>query len=182
MHERQINGLFCCKIATGSTPGRGKWGLLIALPVLGLLANTAAVAREVLGVHGNWAAFRAEDPARCYAVAAPVVAADGAFASVATWPARRIPGQLHLRLGRPARGGSAILLTIEGRPFQLVGRGVDAWASDAATDRAIVAAMRTGVSMSVAARDTAGRSFGHAFPLSGAATATDAAVLACRPR
>lgn len=119
---------------------------------------------------------------RCYAIALPVVAADGAFASVANWPARRVPGQLHVRLGRPARAGSAILLTIEGRPFQLVGRGVDAWAPNAATDRAIVAAMRAGVSMSVAARDAAGRSFGHAFPLSGAATAIDAAVLGCRRR
>ena len=161
-----------------------KWGLLAALPVLGLLANTAAVAREALGVHESWAAFRSDDAARCYAIASPFVAAEGAFAfaSVATWSARRAPGQVYLRLGRPARTGSAILLTIEGRPFQLVGRGADAWAPNAATDRAIVAAMRAGVSMSVTARDEAGRSFGHAFSLSGAATAIDAAVLACRRR
>lgn len=139
-------------------------------------------ARETVGVYKSWAAFRDARPNRCYAVSAPVVPGGGAFASVANWPGRRVAGQLHLRLYRPARAGSAILLTVDDRVFQLVGRGADAWAPGKAVDRAIVAAMRTGVAMNVSARDERGNGFTHAYSLNGAATAIDAAALACVSR
>lgn len=144
-----------------------------------LLLSAPAVARTTIGVHGNWAAFRDDVPPRCYAITAPVVPSGGAFASVANWPTRRVGGQVHLRLYRDARPGSAILLTIDGQVFQLVGRGADAWAPNRAADRAIAAAMRTGVSMAVSARDANGNGFTHAFALNGAASAIDAAALAC---
>lgn len=150
-----------------------------ALAACTLLLSAPGTARTTIGVHGNWAAFRDDIPPRCYAIAAPIVPGGGAFASVANWPARRVRGQLHLRLYRDARGGSAILLNIDGQVFQLVGRGPDAWAPNRAVDRAIVAAMRTGVSMAVSARDRNGNGFTHAYALNGAASAIDAAALAC---
>lgn len=130
-------------------------------------------------MHGSWAAFRDDAPPRCYAIAGPVVPSGGAFASVANWPTRRIGGQLHLRLYRDVRAGSAILLNIDGRIFQLVGRGANAWAPNRGVDRAIIAAMRTGVSMAVSAHDANGNAFTHAYTLNGAASAIDAAALAC---
>jgi hypothetical protein len=62
----------------------------------------------------------------------------------------------------------------------MVANGLDAWASDAPSDRAIVAALRSGRSMSVEAVGVGGRPFADVYALSGAATAIDAAVLACR--
>lgn len=147
-----------------------------------MFATAPAVARDVIGVHGVWAAFRDDAPRRCYAIAAPVVPGGGAFASVANWPTRRVVGQVHFRLYRDARPGSAILLTIDGQVFQLVGRGTDAWARDRRADRAIVGAMRTGLSMSIGARDTNGNGFTQGYALGGAASAIDAAGLACAPR
>lgn len=146
-----------------------------------MCAAQAEARRETLGVHRSWAAFKADRPARCYAIAAPENATPRAFASVGVWPGRRGPGQLHLRFHRPARPGSAVVLTVDGGLFQLVSRGLDAWAPSAAADRAIVAAMRTGLAMTVTARDAAGGAMTFRYALAGAATAIDAAALACRP-
>lgn len=150
-----------------------------------LITAAPAGARETVGVYRAWAAFRDDAPARCFAVTGPAQLPPGAspaFATVATWPARRTFNQIHLRLGREARGQSAILLNIDGRVFQLVGRGFDAWAPRRAVDRAIVAAMRTGIALTVSARDRNGNAFADRYALNGAATAIDAAALACRPR
>lgn len=144
-----------------------------------VLLSTPAYSRTTIGVYGNWAAFGDDAPPRCYAITVPAVPGGGAFASVANWPTRRVGAQLHLRLYRDARPGSAILLNVDGQVFQLVGRGADAWARNGTTDRAIVAAMRTGVSMSVSARDRTGNGFTHVYELNGAASAIDAAALAC---
>jgi hypothetical protein len=134
-----------------------------------------------VGVHGGWAVFRDAEPARCYAISAPQNRTPGSFASVAAWPDHRVAGQVHLRFHRPARAGSAVVLTVGERLFQLSARGADAWAPSPAADRAIVAAMRTGVSMTARARDENGGAMTFAYALNGAATAIDAALLACRP-
>lgn len=152
---------------------------------LGLLASSAA-ARETVGVYKVWAAFRDDAPQRCYAVAGPAGLPAGAtspaFVAVATWPTRRTFNQLNFRLSRSARGGSAILLGVDGRVFQLGGRRFNAWAPGRAADRAIVAAMRTGVLATVSARDENGNAFSDRYALTGAASAIDAAALACLPR
>lgn len=156
----------------------------LLLSGMAMIAAPALAARETVGVYKGWAAFRDDAPPRCFAITAPQVPGGGAFASVASWAderkaGRRVAGQVMMRLYRQVREGSAILLTIDGRVFQLVGRGAEAWARGPAEDRAIVAAMRSGVSMTVSARDERGNAFTHSYALGGAATAIDAALLAC---
>jgi len=156
--------------------------LLLAL----FLFATCAEARQTVGVYKWWAAFRDDAPSRCYAIStaqrASAPAPGAAFATVANWPLRRLANQIHVRLSRSIRPGSTILLTIDARVFQLVGRGADAWAPVGPAGREIVAAMRTGLTMRVAARDERGNAFTDSYVLSGAATAIDAASLACRRR
>ncbi|KQU52915.1 hypothetical protein ASG67_08540 [Sphingomonas sp. Leaf339] len=136
---------------------------------------------QTVGVYRGWAAFR--DARRCYAIARPVVAAGGwrtpAAASIATWPARGLRSSLHIRLSRLAAPGAVITLTAGERRFQLIGRGHDAWATDSASDRALVAALRLERSMSVEWVGVGGRPFADTYALAGAATAIDAAALAC---
>lgn len=148
--------------------------LLVALPA-------GAAARETVGVYRGWAAFR--DPDRCYAIAAPVEAGGSGrprpFASVGTWPARGLRSSLHVRLSRARDRSGAVTLSVGERRFTLVGGASDAWAADAASDRAIVAALRSGRSMSVEAVAVGGRPFADSYALAGAATAIDAALLAC---
>lgn len=146
-----------------------------------LLVAAPAAARETVGVWKSWGAFRDATPRRCYAIARPVVAGGRStgWASVATWPGRGLAASLHVRLSRPRDRSAPVTLTVGERRFELVANGLDAWAADAPSDRAIVAALRSGRSMSVEAVAGGGRPFADVYPLPGAATAIDAATLAC---
>jgi hypothetical protein len=150
--------------------------------VLGFLAVATPVsgAKQSLGIFSLWGAFR--DGNRCWAVAEPEGAARRggarAFASV-SWSARGERGQVSFHLARAKRQGSAVLLRIDDRLFQLIGGGDSAWAENARADADIVAAMRTGVQMTLETRADTGASLRDTYPLRGAATAIDAAAIAC---
>lgn len=154
---------------------------LLILPLLSLA--TPALARDSLGVYGNWAAFR--DPAipRCYAIAmaepSRMERAYQPYAAIGTWPKRGERGQVHFRLSRNLASGARIVLDISGQRFELVGGGADAWAADKRMDAAVVATMRSASEMTVATRDSAGRGFSNTYRLEGAATAMDAAAIGC---
>lgn len=146
-----------------------------------MMAAPPAEARDSLGVFEGWGAFR--DPAvpRCYAIAQPVgVGRNGrGFASVGNWPRQHARGQVHLRLSRARAGQATVTLSVGERRFTLVAGQMDAWARDGRDDAAIIAAMRSGGSMSVATLDARGRAFADSYALRGAATAIDAAALGC---
>lgn len=156
-----------------------------SFPLLFIALATPALAQQrSLGIFGTWGAFRG--PERCYAIAEPYQApraGDGrGFASVGYWPARAAGGQAHFRLSRAKREGSAVLLRIDDRTFQLRGGGADAWAVDASADAELVSAMRTGIEMSVETRAANGALVRDSYRLRGAATAIDAAAIACARR
>lgn len=145
-----------------------------------LLVAAPAGARETIGVYRTWGAFRDAQPARCFAIAQPVgTAARAGFATVATWPGRGLRSSLHVRLSHGADRATAVTLSVGERRFALAAGDRDAWATDAASDRAIVSAMRSGRSMSVEGLSVDGRPFADVYLLAGAATAIDAAALAC---
>lgn len=156
-----------------------RFAALIAL----LALATPLAAKDSLGVYSNWAAFKDDSPARCYAIAKPQRASDsGPFASVASWPNQNIRSQLHIRLSREIRAESDVTLTIGDKSFTLAANGRNAWAQDARMDAAVIAAMRSASRMSVRARDTSGRSFTDRYELAGVATAIDAALVGCAGR
>ena len=155
---------------------------MIGRVVLLMLAAAApAAARDTLGIYKSWGAFRDTVPARCYAIARPIMAGgrSGGFASVANWPQRGLRGSLHIHLSRERDRSAGVTLSVGERRFALVANGFDAWATDAPSDRAIVAALRSARSMSVDAVGVGGRPFADVYALAGAATAIDAAALAC---
>ena len=147
----------------------------------GLMLAALPAGRETIGVFGGWGAFRDSAPARCFAIARPVAASarSNAFASVANWPGRGLHNSLHIRLSRARDRSAAVTLTVGERRFALVANTADAWTADAPSDRAIVAALRGARSMSVEAVGDGGRPFADSYALAGAATAIDAAALAC---
>jgi len=148
------------------------------------MAAPAAAQPQTLGIFGSWGAFQGEG--RCYAITEPFEAPAAlgwhAFAAIGHWPARHAGGQLHIRLSREKRQGSAVLLNIDGRSFQLLGGGRDAWAPDPRADQEIQAAMRIGLDMAVETRSTDGLLVRDHYRLRGAATAMDAAAIACLRR
>lgn len=146
---------------------------------LGLTA-CPALARDSLGVFGQWGAFRDSQVPRCYAIASARAGRGGqGYASVSHWPAREVRGQVHFRLSRAIAAGSRVTLAVGERTFTLTATARNAWAADAAGDAAVVAAMRAAGTMQVRARDQRGRAFTDSYPLDGAATAIDAAIVAC---
>jgi hypothetical protein len=148
------------------------------------VAMPAAAQKQSLGIFGTWGAFRGRD--RCYAIAESYQTPrpdDGrGYASVGYWPARAVGGQAYFRLSRAKREGSAVLLRVDDRTFQLRGGGADAWAADPAADAELVSAMRTGIEMSVETRSAGGGLVRDSYRLRGAATAIDAAAIACARR
>lgn len=152
------------------------------LVIAALLAATQSPAgRDSVGIFERWGAFR--EPGRCFAISQPVRRRDGpGFASVATWPARGVRNQFHARLSSARAARAQVTLSVGERRFRLVAGATDAWAPDPRTDAAIVAAIRSARSMSVESVDRAGRAFADTYALRGAATAIDAASLACARR
>ena len=155
------------------------------LVLLALIATPAA-ARESLGVFDSWGAFTDPSPPRCYAIAQPVRSGGGSrwrpFASIATWPGQGARNQLHVRLSRERDPRARVTLSVGERRFELIAGNADAWAPDTRTDAAVVAAIRSGRSMSVETLGKGGQPFADIYALRGAATAIDAAALGCVKR
>lgn len=149
-------------------------GILVAVP--------AVAQRQAVGIFFQWGAFR--EAGRCFAMAVPEDGRQdsGAYASIGYWPDRRLAGQIHFRLSREKRPESAVLLKIDDASFQLIGGGAEAWAPDRRADAAIVAAMRSGIEMRIETRGAGGRLVRDRYGLRGAATAIDAAAVACARR
>jgi len=134
-------------------------------------------------VFDGWGAFSDPRPRRCYAIAEPERRGGDAgwrpFAAVSAWPARGVRAQLNIRLREAKQPGAPVILTIDDTRFALVAGGADAWAANAAVDGRIVAAMRQAGGMRVETRAKDGRRLVDRYALRGAATAIDAAALAC---
>jgi len=150
------------------------------------LAAPAHAQRQSVGIFGQWGAFRDADGRRCYAIAEPPVRrraqTSRPFASIAFFPGGGTRGQVFFRLSRTKRPGSALILRVDDRTFQLVGGGANAWAPGPEADAAIVAAMRSGIAMTVETRAERGAAIRDSYQLRGAATAIDAAAIACARR
>lgn len=153
------------------------------LPLLALALAAPLAAKDSLGVFGTWGAFRDAEFGRCYAIAKPETSRRArdyrAYATVGTWPARGVRGQVHFRLSRKMAERPDLSLRIGGQRFALSGGGGDAWARDKTMDAGIVAAMRAAETMTVSARDARGRRFSDRYALGGVATAMDAAAVGC---
>lgn len=151
--------------------------------ILAMALAAPAQARDSLGVFERWGAFRDPAASRCYAIAEPAArTANGrwrAFAAVGYWPKKGVRGQVHFRLSREKAPGAPVSLSIGVRRFTLAAGGADAWAPDKRADAAIIAAIRSGTSMSVQTVGKSGAAFADVYALRGAATAIDAAALGC---
>ena len=159
---------------------------LLACTAVLLAAGPAPAARVELGIYQSWGAFRDTAARGCFAIAEPARILPGGgwlpHAAVATWPDRGVRGQVHIRLRARKLPGAPVSLSIGTLHFRLVAGGSDAWGRDARQDAAIVAAMRSGSSMSIETRAADGNAFADVYLLRGAATAIDAAALGCAGR
>jgi hypothetical protein len=145
------------------------------------LVAAPALARDSLGIYGDWGAFRDAEPFRCYAIAQPVQRSGGKwkpFATLAWWPSDTVRGQFHVRLSQDRRAAADVYLEAGGRKWRLAAGKYDAWSPSAAHDAFIVASLRSSGSFSVSSVSNNG-GFADTYRLNGAASAFDAAALGC---
>ena len=155
---------------------------------LALAIGAPALARDRVAVFGDWGAFRDTASGNggpvCYAIAEPAEPSAGnyqPFVTVSFWPRRRITRQVRVRLSHAARPNARVTLSIGDSTFVLAARGPDAWGADRLADAYIVAAMRSGSSMSIQSIGPLG-GFVDVYRLRGAASAIDTAALDCQGR
>jgi hypothetical protein len=142
------------------------------------------LASQLVASSGDWAAF--DRGSTCEALSRSLLVArrDEAQARAIVAFDRRGPrrGEFSVRLKRPVRAGSSVVLTVGEQPFLLSARGADAWSRGPMQEAAIIAAMRSATGMRVEGRDMAGRRMVDLYSLGGAPTAIDAAAAACARR
>ncbi len=136
-------------------------------------------AADLVGIYGQWGAFRQAGGAKCYAIRLPEQdGGQNAYLSVVI-KENEAP-KFYARLARSRSLTSDASASVGGRRFVLGGNGRDLFARDSRMDRAIIAAIRSARALSIEAVGSDGRAIVDAYDLQGAATAIDAARLACR--
>lgn len=156
--------------------------------VLGLsMVNCAAAQQRSLGTFGDWTAMADGSSAKklCYIGTTPKKS-EGKYTSrgdvhmlVTHRPADKVRGEISLTSGYPFREGKDVEVNIDGKTFKLFSRGENAWAYDAAVDRAIVAAMKAGKAMIVRGTSARGTLTTDTYSLSGFSAALAAIDKAC---
>lgn len=148
-----------------------------------LLAALLPVVARTVFADGAWASF--DRGRECAAVSralrvATNGATQGAVALTFDRSGSRL-GQLSVRLSRPPRAGSTVVLTIGDRPSLLVPRDGLAWSAGPLQESAIVAQLRVAPAMRIEAQGDGGGRFADRYALDGAPGAVDAAA-ACAAR
>lgn len=164
----------------------GAFARQVLIPLVALAALAAsglAHARESLGLYATWGAFRDPVVPRCYAISMAEPSSSWRdyqpFAAIGTWPRRGARNQVHFRLSRKLAVDATVTLRIGDQRYELSGGGGDAWPKDDRDNAAIIAAMRSAPRMTVSAKGERGGRFSNSWPLTGAASAMDAALIGC---
>lgn len=148
----------------------------------------AAPKAENLGKFGFWSAYviyEGRNPVCYMSLSARTPEAgktrrEAANLMVTHRPAESSTDVISYAPGFKYKQGSDVTLQIGDKSFSLFTQDSTAWARDAATDKAIAAAMRGGADhMTVSGTAATGKNFGDTIPLKGTADAYYAASKAC---
>lgn len=145
--------------------------------------------QKILLDSGAWRAVEATQGGHrlCFVIASPTSRAPAEL--------KRDPGNLFVTTKAQREGGGSEVsirfgyrlgqgphtLTIEGRSFSLMPQGETAWLRSAADEQAVVAAMRSGRDLSIAAVSARGNTTTDSYSLIGFSAALEALQRQCRP-
>ena len=174
---------------------RSGGGLTMAARSLAVLAAAAALAApalaaepHLLGEFGPWAAWSVPESGKklCYVYAEPRKEAGNyskrgdTYIQVTDRPAAGTRNVVSVTAGYPYKKGSEVEIVVDGdKKFSLFTDGNTAWARDAKTDSAIVAAMRAGRAMMVRGTSSRGTLTTDTYSLNGVTAAHNAIAKAC---
>jgi Invasion associated locus B (IalB) protein len=167
--------------------------LTVAAVLAGLTLPAAAQTAQSptsLGISGDWETFTYESEGAkvCYATSAPKkseaskkgVARDPVYFMITHWPSKKVKSQPSVMIGYKFKEASDVKLTVDGRTFVLYPVDNMAWTDKVDTEKAILAAMKTGKSMVVAGISAKGTSTKDTYSLSGISAAMDSIDSACK--
>lgn len=161
---------------------------LAGIAVTTVQAQTAAAQTpKFLSNHRDWTVYEVEDGSGkiCYIASEPTNQ-EGNYSRRGN-PAvlvARLPGdppseQVSVQPGYTYRDGSTVDVNIEGQTFQLFTQGEHAWARTDEDDRALIAAMRRGLTMTVRGTSTRDTYSLDTYSLAGFTAAFEAMRDAC---
>lgn len=149
--------------------------------------EAGAAEARVIDNFGDWTAFVGTEGGKkvCYVASAPEKAEgkykkrDDPYILVTHRPAEKSIGVLSVRAGYTYKKDSDVEVNIAGQRFTLFTDAGQAWARDTKTDRALVRAMKGGLSMIVVGISSRGTVTTDTYSLSGFTAAYDAITRAC---
>ncbi len=150
-------------------------------------AHAANGGTKTLGDYGPWSAYSYNGPRGlvCYIYSEPrketgaYTERGDTYIQVADRPKEKIANELSVTAGYPYQKDSEVTLDIDGNTFELFTDGETAWARDAKTQDAIVAALKAGLKLVVKGTSTRGTATTDNYSLSGFTAAITAAHRAC---
>jgi hypothetical protein len=163
----------------------------VALALLPTLALAQAPGNpNLLGVSGDWEAFtyEAEGSKVCYVYSQPKKSEASKktggrgpiYFMVTHWPGKKVKAQPSTFIGYTFKEGTDVKLTIDTRDFILYPVDNMAWTDKVETERAILAAMKSGRAMSVSGTSAKGTLTKDSYSLSGISAAMDTIDGACK--
>ncbi len=147
----------------------------VILFVILFAATSVAQAKELIGIYGDWGAFKSRGT--CYAVAGPKTSAAGRAGAqlvVTRWNGNAT--QVMVSSGAALR---SVSLNAGGRKFDLTPRGADAWLPDSRGDALVLNALLASGSATVEGRTARGNRISDSYGLTGFNDAWTAALKAC---
>jgi Invasion associated locus B (IalB) protein len=141
-----------------------------------------------LGASGDWEAFtyEAEGSKVCYVYSQPKKS-DPASAKrgpiyfmISHWPGKKVKAQPSTFIGYTFKEGSEVKLSVDTKSFNLYPVDNMAWTDKLDTEKAILAALKSGKSMSVSGTSAKGTVTKDTYSLSGISAAMDAIDGACK--
>jgi invasion protein IalB len=143
-----------------------------------------------LGTSGDWEAFtyEAEGSKVCYAYSQPKkseankkgVGRGAIYFMITHAPGKKVKAQPSTFIGYTFKDKSEVKLTIEGKDFNLYPVGNTAWTDKVETEKAILAAMKSGKTMTVSGTSAKGTETTDTYSLKGISAAMDAIDGECK--
>lgn len=147
--------------------------------VLSFIPSANASEPRLIGTYGDWAAYSFMENGNkvCYMASQPKTAVGNytsrgdIFALITHRPAEKTTDVFSYITGYPYKAGSEVTIESNGRTFKLFTQDDTAWNADAAADRALANAIRSGSKMVVKGTSKRGTLTTDTFGLSGSSKA-----------
>jgi Invasion associated locus B (IalB) protein len=141
-----------------------------------------------LGASGDWEAFTYESEGAkvCYVYSQPKKSEPAAakrgpiYFMITHWPSKKVKAQPSTFIGYAFKEGSDVKLAVDAKSFNLYPVDNMAWTDKADTEKAILAALKNGKSMTISGTSAKGTETKDTYSLAGISAAMDAIDGACR--